>query len=506
MLAAAVLAAWSAGAQTGKVKQVPLTSLGSALVRVTFSGTIRLTGTTKSLTYVQPLPAEDDGQSIASLTVAPSPGLAHELLEDGESRTVRLTWTDPPAGELDYSIVVMVQRGAFDLPIQDPKKGSSKAFLKHGTLTKPSSEIKKQAKALAEGSSSDLETVLNIATWIHKNVEYDRNYSQNKQDKKVPKVMEVRRGTCDELSHLFIAMCRSASIPAREVSGLAFTGQVWGFHSWSEVRLGDRWVPVDATNLQVGFVDATHIAFARHRDDAKFEQNIESLGTGMFSVLGHELDVRIMKARTATDMIQAEMTFEPPTVPPGLPFKARLVLKNPSNSWFAGPARLVVPATFGLEQEAVATYVLGPGADKVIEWNVATPQGLEMGATYWYRMGAVLFPHQIAASKLTVAAGLIGELAAFQDAGGNAVVAMGIKNPLPEPQTAQVEICLHEGWELEGEPLCLDAEAEVEPGQTERLEFETDFAIAGNFAIAVTATMAGLKDERVHKVDVSTPQ
>jgi hypothetical protein len=505
-LVAALALTAAASGHAGEVKRVPLTSLGTASIKVSFSGTIKLSGVTKSITYTQPLPAEDEEQSIESLTVAPSPGLDHELIKDGQGRKVRLTWTDPPAGDLEYSIEVLVKRSAFDRPITDPKKGSSKAFLKHGTLTKPNGVIKKQAKALAEGSASDLEAVLAIALWIHENIEYDRDYSQDKKDKKVATVMEVRRGTCDELSHLFIAMARSAGIPAREVSGLAYTGEVWGFHSWSEVRLGDRWVPVDATNLQVGFVDATHVAFARHGDDAKFEQNIESLGTGMFSVSGHSLDVRIMKATTSKDLIEASMTFSPETVPPGQPFKARLELKNPSNSWFVGPARLVAPAEFDVVEEAIATYVLAPGSEKAIEWNLATPAGLSQGATFWYRMGAVLFPHLVAASKLTVAAGLIDEVAAFQDAGGNAVVAIGVKNPLPEAHAAGAEICIYDNWELEGEPLCLTGEIEVQPGDVEKLEWETEFAIVGNFAIAVEASLGSLVDERVHKVNVSQPQ
>jgi len=492
-------------ADTGQVKQVPLTSLGRASIRISFSGTIKLTGTTKSLVYSQPLPAEDDSQSISSLTVAPSPGLAHELVEDGESRSVKLTWTGPPASDIAYDIEVLVDRRAFDHPVVSSKKGSSTTFLKSGALTKPDAAIKKQAKELAKDSTSDLETVLRLATWINENITYDRGYSQKKVDKKVPSVMAARRGTCDEMSHLFISMARAVSIPAREVSGLAFTGDVWGFHSWSEVRLGDAWVPVDATNLQVGFVDATHVAFARDGDDAKFEQNIESLGTGMFSVLDHGMDVRIMKASTAADMLKVEMAFDPETVPPGLGFKASLALENPSNSWFAGPARLVVPAQFEVDGELVATYVLAPGAHETIVWNVATPQTLEQGATYWYRMGAVLFPHQVAAAKLTVASGLIDEVAAFQDAGGNAVVALGIRNPLAEPLPASVEICMYDSWELEGEPLCQDGESEVAAGEVEKMEFETAFPITGNFAISVKASLGGFTDERVHKVNVGAP-
>lgn len=506
-LLAAVLSFIAVGAGLASAeegaKRVPITALDTSTIEVAFSGTIKVTGETKHVTYTQPLPADDGGQNVVDVKVDSHPDLTHELLEDDESRTVQLTWTDPPAGELSYSIVATVHRHAFDTPVTSEKKGKSPKHLKSGPLTKPDKEVKKQAKELARDSDSDLETALRIAMWIHQNIEYDQNYSQDKKDKNVAKVLQVGRGTCDELSHLFIAMCRVVKIPAREVSGLAFTGLSWGFHSWSEIRLGDQWVPVDATNAQVGFVDALHVAFARDLDDAKFTQGIQSLGTGMLSVMDYSMEVDVVRATTASGVIDARMTFSPPSAPPGKPFEAVLTIDNPTNSWLAGPARLVVPEGFGVQEPLMATFLIGPGSQQVIRWNITSPADLESAATYWYRMGAVTFPHHIAAEKFTIASGLIGEVAAFQDAGGNAIVAAGLTNPLEEDHSGSMEVCLYDSWELQGEPLCYSDEKLIGPGQTEKVEFGTEFPISGNFAVEVNAELGGLKDRYIQKINVS---
>ncbi|MEO8294867.1 MAG: transglutaminase-like domain-containing protein [Gemmatimonadota bacterium] len=58
----------------------------------------------------------------------------------------------------------------------------------------------------------------------------------------------LRRKTSDVDGHtlLFVAMARSAGIPARTVSGFLLAGDRFYFHSWAEVYLG-RWIPVDPT-------------------------------------------------------------------------------------------------------------------------------------------------------------------------------------------------------------------------------------------------------------------
>jgi transglutaminase-like putative cysteine protease len=54
-------------------------------------------------------------------------------------------------------------------------------------------------------------------------------------------------GECTEYSALFVALCRSAGIPARPVLG-CFGDQTNGWHAWAEFMLpSGEWIPVDAS-------------------------------------------------------------------------------------------------------------------------------------------------------------------------------------------------------------------------------------------------------------------
>jgi len=61
---------------------------------------------------------------------------------------------------------------------------------------------------------------------------------------------DVKTGNCTDFHALFIALARSAGIPARFAIGFTIpsqgtTGKIEGYHCWAEFRAGDKWVPVD---------------------------------------------------------------------------------------------------------------------------------------------------------------------------------------------------------------------------------------------------------------------
>jgi transglutaminase-like putative cysteine protease len=60
-------------------------------------------------------------------------------------------------------------------------------------------------------------------------------------------VCHTPRGDCTEHGVLAVALLRKLGVPARGVTGWVALGDVLGLHFWVEVRLGDRWVPVDPT-------------------------------------------------------------------------------------------------------------------------------------------------------------------------------------------------------------------------------------------------------------------
>ena len=60
------------------------------------------------------------------------------------------------------------------------------------------------------------------------------------------RVLAARRGDCNETTALFVALARSAGLPARTVSGLIYLNDRFYYHAWAEVFLAD-WVAVDPT-------------------------------------------------------------------------------------------------------------------------------------------------------------------------------------------------------------------------------------------------------------------
>ena len=68
------------------------------------------------------------------------------------------------------------------------------------------------------------------------------------------------RGDCNEAASLFVALARSAGLPARTVAGLLYVDGRFYHHAWAEVYLAD-WVPVDPTFDQFP-ADASRIPFA----------------------------------------------------------------------------------------------------------------------------------------------------------------------------------------------------------------------------------------------------
>ena len=74
-------------------------------------------------------------------------------------------------------------------------------------------------------------------------------------------VLKRMEGDCSEHTALFVALCRAAGIPARQVVGIGYSDEIkaFGYHAWAEVYVG-RWVAMDPTWGE-NLVDATHLKF-----------------------------------------------------------------------------------------------------------------------------------------------------------------------------------------------------------------------------------------------------
>jgi transglutaminase-like putative cysteine protease len=112
------------------------------------------------------------------------------------------------------------------------------------------------------------EQVNAICNWIYANVDYLAGTSTPLTS--AFDTATARAGVCRDFAHLGIAFCRAVNIPARFVSGYAYTLQPPDFHAVFEAWLGDRWyvfdptrriVPENLVRIGVGR-DAADVSFA----------------------------------------------------------------------------------------------------------------------------------------------------------------------------------------------------------------------------------------------------
>ncbi len=134
--------------------------------------------------------------------------------------------------------------------------------------------IRSMAEGLTKDSRDDFEKVAKIAAWVYDYLDYDMNYSGRNMD--ALSALDAKKGVCAEYTTLFIALARSAGIPAKYVSAFAYGQKGWERHAYSEVYLGE-WVPVDPLWLEVGYMDATHIKFGDHVDN-QVKNNVQVNG------------------------------------------------------------------------------------------------------------------------------------------------------------------------------------------------------------------------------------
>ncbi len=222
---------------------------------------------------------------------------------------VRYEWKAPSIGTLpfSYSSLIDVANNAprvsakIPFPLETPK-GFERYVRATKNIDSDNSEIIAQARLLAKGEDDLFVVVSKTAMWVKNNVNYNLSTLTADVSQPASWVLENRYGVCDELTSLFIAMLRALNIPARFISGLAFTDspqfpQGWGAHGWAEVYFpGVGWVPFDPTFGEFGWVDPGHIKLKESLDPQE--------PTTVFEWKARDVDVKVHDLVLSADLLQ----------------------------------------------------------------------------------------------------------------------------------------------------------------------------------------------------------
>lgn len=265
-------------------------------------------------------------------------------------------------------------------------------YLRSEEIIRITPEIQEKAEEIIGTETDAVQAIFNVGRWVKDNIEYDLNSVTADASQPSDWVLEQRYGVCDELTSLFIAMLRSQGIPARFVSGVAYTNLEtldtnWGPHGWAEVWIpGYGWVPYDVTYGQYGAVDATHIAFVRSTDaqNNAVEYSMTSRG-GDFQPGPLERDIQIA-GRQGSVADKIEISAKPAIENIGFGGANRIdvTVTNTENHYVA--TELFLARTTQVHTEDYSkSLLLGPQETRSVHWLVTVDE-LQEGYVYTFPM------------------------------------------------------------------------------------------------------------------------
>lgn len=124
-------------------------------------------------------------------------------------------------------------------------------FLRETALTEPNDEIRSFARDVTGSKPDRLSMLHALLDTLPATIVFDTDPTHAHTT--AAEAFAIRRGVCQDISHIFIASARSLGIPARYVSGYfhradGMNEQQAG-HAWAEAHIdGLGWVAFDATN------------------------------------------------------------------------------------------------------------------------------------------------------------------------------------------------------------------------------------------------------------------
>jgi len=333
------------------------------------------------------VPLEDSIQSVNSFLETSNPGAEIDKSEE----KIEFSWTEQVSDyEFGYNSIIKTKNQLFKVPeVNFPYEDLPEEYnqyLNSEEIIDINSEIIQQASEIIENEDNAYLAVHEIADWVYNNIEYDLNTVTATAAKQSSWVLENEQGVCDEISALFISMVRSIGIPARFVSGVAYTNVYdnFGNHGWAEVYYPEYgWVPYDVTFDQFGWIDPTHIALQKSADAGQSSITYKWESTGTLDlesgpiVSSGEITSKGNKMEKVFDIYLEAIEKE---VAPGsyVPIRVRIV--NPFSAYISD--QIVITKATELTEKNVKVAALKPKQTKDLFWIVKIPSETEAGYIY----------------------------------------------------------------------------------------------------------------------------
>jgi transglutaminase-like putative cysteine protease len=198
-------------------------------------------------------PRNHDGQYVADWRIDVSTDCRLDQHEDAFGNITHAFTADGPFSELS----ILVEGEVETRDTQGVVRGAVERFppslfLRETALTSPDAHIAAFAAATRDDAQGNVLNLLHLMLQrLHDNMTYDPDPTQVATT--AAEAYALKRGVCQDLTHVFIAAVRSLGIPARYVGGYfrredGMNEQGAG-HAWAEAFVPELgWVAFDAAN------------------------------------------------------------------------------------------------------------------------------------------------------------------------------------------------------------------------------------------------------------------
>ena len=146
------------------------------------------------------------------------------------------------------------------------------AYLQESRFVSRHPQIWRQALDITNGLGAVFEQAVAIMHWVHREFRYDSGSTH--VNTHLEEAFALRRGVCQDFTHVMLGLCRAVGIPARYASGYLYNGPrdhlvgAQASHAWPEVFFpGIGWIGFDPTNETLADERYIKIAVGRDYDD-----------------------------------------------------------------------------------------------------------------------------------------------------------------------------------------------------------------------------------------------
>lgn len=362
----------------------------SSFIDITSTGEGETSRVDSIVTDVYFIPKEFENQKVLYLQTQPDGQLTQQ--------SARFSWESPRSELLQYSIngkvrvenkpPMILSKVHFPIDILDVPD-EYRIYLKPSEkIDSNDPEIKSIAKNIVADNDDLWVVASKLAIWTKNNIQYNLSTLTENVVQNASWTLKQREGVCDEISTLYIAMLRSLGVPAKYVSGIAYTNngaEKWEGHGWTEVYFPQYgWVPFDPTLGEYGWINPTHIKMMESADPTEPSTN--------FEWKGKNVNVHVRPLDINAELVESGEQAEPMLLITAQLFKTDVgfgsynlitaTIENPQPFYVTSELKLAKVEEVSVEGEQNKQVIMPPKSKRNEFWIVKIDPDLQRDTSY----------------------------------------------------------------------------------------------------------------------------